>query len=148
MPISFACPTCRQTLQVSDAAAGRSGKCPHCKGPIVVPAATPAAPVAAFTAAPPQAMPVSSQAPLLSEFASAPRGGTLFHRVDALLKKHSPWSYVAAGGGALLVLLLFLMLLISLFSSGDSWTRAARYFPDQTNVVVSINTQDMLASGL
>jgi len=43
MPITFPCPTCRQQLTLSDAAAGRRGKCPHCKGEIVVPAAGPAA---------------------------------------------------------------------------------------------------------
>ena len=37
--ISFACPGCGKQLNVTDAAAGRSGKCPACKAGVVVPAA-------------------------------------------------------------------------------------------------------------
>lgn len=43
MPIAFACPFCQANISVSDAAAGRRGKCPHCKGTIVVPSPGPAA---------------------------------------------------------------------------------------------------------
>lgn len=43
MPIAFACPSCQANINVSDAAAGRRGKCPQCKGPIVVPSPGPAA---------------------------------------------------------------------------------------------------------
>ncbi len=41
MSIVFACPSCRAELTISDAAAGKTGKCPHCKGPITVPALKP-----------------------------------------------------------------------------------------------------------
>jgi hypothetical protein len=40
MSIVFYCPTCGQQLTLSDAAAGRQGKCPHCKGDITVPSAS------------------------------------------------------------------------------------------------------------
>jgi hypothetical protein len=56
MPIVFNCPTCREQLTLSDAAAGRRGKCPHCKGEIVVPAAGSAA-------APPAPPPLPGPAP-------------------------------------------------------------------------------------
>ena len=41
MSIVFACPSCRAELTISDVAAGKKGKCPHCKGPITVPALKP-----------------------------------------------------------------------------------------------------------
>jgi hypothetical protein len=56
MPITFHCPTCQAQLTLSDAAAGRRGKCPHCKGEIVVPTASSAA-------APPAPPPLPAAAP-------------------------------------------------------------------------------------
>jgi len=56
MPITFNCPTCQAQLTLSDAAAGRRGKCPHCKGEIVVPTASSAA-------APPAPPPLPPVAP-------------------------------------------------------------------------------------
>ena len=52
MPIVFRCPACAAELTLSDAAAGRRGKCPHCKGDIIVPSGT--APGAVTAGLPPQ----------------------------------------------------------------------------------------------
>ncbi len=38
--IRFFCPTCRAKIQAPDDNAGRSGHCPACKGPFIVPAAS------------------------------------------------------------------------------------------------------------
>jgi hypothetical protein len=76
MPIVFHCPACDAELTLSDAAAGRRGKCPHCKGDIIVPsgdgpaAPSPPPPGQAFTPDPPVA-PAAAQAPP----ASLPTGG-------------------------------------------------------------------------
>lgn len=37
MPIKFDCPTCAKKLSVSEALAGKRGKCPGCQNPLVVP---------------------------------------------------------------------------------------------------------------
>jgi len=57
MAITFICPSCRKQLQVSDGAAGRSGRCPHCQGALVVPSPTAIseAPTATWTGEPPRA---------------------------------------------------------------------------------------------
>jgi hypothetical protein len=39
MAIEFACTTCRQTVRVGDAAAGKKGKCPHCATILQIPQA-------------------------------------------------------------------------------------------------------------
>jgi hypothetical protein len=83
MPIIFNCPTCQAQLTLSDAAAGRRGKCPHCKGEIIVPTASPAVtapPPAAPAAAPtleisgvtiPAAAPVMAAPPVVPVMAAA-----------------------------------------------------------------------------
>ena len=86
MPIVFRCPACNAELTLSDAAAGRRGKCPHCKGDIIVPSAGAAAPSpppqagAAFTPKPPGAMPPSAlplpQGPYGSAAPLEPHRGT------------------------------------------------------------------------
>ncbi len=38
--ISFPCPACNHKLSVKDEFAGKRGTCPHCKKPMLVPAAT------------------------------------------------------------------------------------------------------------
>jgi hypothetical protein len=53
MPITFNCPSCQASLTLSDAAAGRRGKCPHCKAELVVPSPGVTAAPPPFTAAPP-----------------------------------------------------------------------------------------------
>jgi hypothetical protein len=40
MPIKFDCPSCHKKLSVSEAMAGRKGKCPGCQNPLVVPLAS------------------------------------------------------------------------------------------------------------
>jgi hypothetical protein len=74
MPIVFNCPSCQAQLTLSDAAAGRHGKCPHCKGEIVVPAASSAvvpAPPPQPTS-PPTALPPPLPEPVTLEIAAAP----------------------------------------------------------------------------
>jgi len=41
MPIAFRCPSCIKLITISDAAAGRPGKCPHCQAGLVVPRPAP-----------------------------------------------------------------------------------------------------------
>jgi len=53
MPITFNCPSCQASLTLSDAAAGRRGKCPHCKAELIVPSPGVTAAPPPFTAAPP-----------------------------------------------------------------------------------------------
>ncbi len=40
MSIRFECPECQSVLKIKDALAGTDGKCPKCKTPFVVPAAS------------------------------------------------------------------------------------------------------------
>lgn len=93
MAIIFNCSTCLKQLQVSDQAAGRSSKCPYCKGPITVPRS-----LAVAEGRPPAAARVPSPVAV----ASPPAG---LQRVGAGLKRFWPWAYIAAGGAALAVLL-------------------------------------------
>src|SRR5262245_39283457 len=65
MPIVFNCPTCQAQLTLSDAAAGRQGKCPHCKGEIVVPSSNGEVPAGA------PAVPSSASTPALHSPAAA-----------------------------------------------------------------------------
>ncbi|MCX7014558.1 MAG: zinc ribbon domain-containing protein [Candidatus Sumerlaeota bacterium] len=44
MPIRFNCPNCQSTLSIAEEHAGKTGKCPKCKGPVTVPAPPPQAP--------------------------------------------------------------------------------------------------------
>lgn len=57
MPIEFACSSCQQTVRVSDAAAGKKGKCPKCGSIMDIPVAGSAA-----SAAPARPQPASSPA--------------------------------------------------------------------------------------
>jgi hypothetical protein len=71
MPIVFRCPTCAAELTLGDTAAGRRGKCPHCKGDILVPGGTapgtppplPPQPDPAITANPPSVLPAAAAVP-------------------------------------------------------------------------------------
>src|SRR5262249_15999304 len=73
MPIVFPCPTCSAQLTLTDAASGRRGECPHCKGEMVVrrptapPLATPVLPSppapSLHVAAAPQAFPPAPPVP-------------------------------------------------------------------------------------
>ena len=90
MPITFSCPSCQASLTLSDAAAGRRGKCPHCKAELVVPSpgVTTAPPL--FTAAPPP--PPPPPLPPLPEMGydeplpqGAPPGNYQAHRGPAVL---------------------------------------------------------------
>ncbi|MCU0880274.1 MAG: hypothetical protein MUF06_21080 [Pirellulaceae bacterium] len=62
MPIEFACSSCRQTVRVADAAAGKKGKCPKCGTILDIPLASPAAP-AASPAAPARPKSAAASAP-------------------------------------------------------------------------------------
>src|SRR5262245_61202133 len=68
MPITFHCPACDAELTLSDAAAGRRGKCPHCKGDIIVPSGNEAAssnqPAAGITPNPPSSAAPAAPPPL------------------------------------------------------------------------------------
>lgn len=60
MPIVFNCPACNAELRINEAAAGRQGKCPHCKAPILVPSTVPPTPSSARSE-PPAAPPSSAK---------------------------------------------------------------------------------------
>jgi len=60
MVIQVTCSTCGSSFETADSNAGKTGKCPNCQNPIVIPAAQPQAAAAAPAAAPagaPQAAP-------------------------------------------------------------------------------------------
>ncbi len=44
MPIVFNCPHCGKQIKAPDGAAGKTGSCPACKGPCLVPAPPPPPP--------------------------------------------------------------------------------------------------------
>lgn len=148
MAIVFACPSCAKQLQVSDAAAGRSSKCPYCKGPITVPQAQPQA--MAVTASLPSALPATPAPPPppLATPASPGTAPPFLQRVDRGLKRFGPWGYVAAGVAALVVVLVLILLVVRLFAPGSGLDHASRYFPANTNLVVAANVDDILSSSL
>jgi hypothetical protein len=157
VPIVFNCPACAKQLQVSDAAAGRSSKCPYCKGPITVPQASQAvmaasrvpAPPAAITPSAPPPVPMRPAAPPPLPSAgvtSPPRFMQFVQRSNGFLKKFGPWGYVAAGVAGLLVFSLFVVAAVRLFGSSSGIDHASRYFPAKTNFIVAINSDDILGS--
>lgn len=46
MPILVTCPGCQKTIPIKDKYAGKKGACPHCRGPLMVPAVTAESPTA------------------------------------------------------------------------------------------------------
>jgi DNA-directed RNA polymerase subunit RPC12/RpoP len=70
MPIEFACSSCQQTVRVSDAAAGKKGRCPKCGSILDIPMASSAAPAAS---APAPARPKPTAVPAKPAAAAAPK---------------------------------------------------------------------------
>lgn len=133
-------------LQVSDAAAGRAGKCPHCKGAIQVPlASVPAAP-AAITSSPAPMAPAPAAAWPAAASAGPADGG--------FAKAKSPWPLVGAavGGGSLVVLAVLLIVLF--FAGGSGGSGVFRGFsvdpmlflPDNTQGIAVIRVDEFLNS--
>lgn len=46
MPILVTCPSCQKTIPIKEKYAGKKGACPHCRGPLMVPAVTAESPTA------------------------------------------------------------------------------------------------------
>lgn len=73
MAIEFPCAECSKLVRVAESAAGKKGRCPHCKAVVQIPAATPAAPAKPQPAAAPKpaAPPGPKRAPTKAPAASA-----------------------------------------------------------------------------
>jgi hypothetical protein len=78
--ITFTCPTCRQTLSVPEANAGKKGKCPQCGSILDIPMASPGDPFPA--AAPP---PLPGTAPV--DYAGTPQVEPATEDAESFLMK-------------------------------------------------------------
>ena len=77
MPIRVDCPSCRASFRVGEEHAGKRGKCPRCKEPILVPPA-------ARAPAPPE---VEPEEPEEYALANAPTAGAAARKVAAATAK-------------------------------------------------------------
>lgn len=131
MPITFACAGCAASLTVSDAAAGRSGKCPHCQGPILVPAGRALAQAVPQAVMPASALPIGGGA----SASAVPANGLGPAVALPNLRIHKDRRWVLLGVAA--VALLVFLGLLSMFFMGSSSPDAMRYLPDDFQVYMT-----------
>jgi hypothetical protein len=85
MPISFACPLCHKTYEVSDALAGKKGRCKQCSSVFQIPEARRTAPAPA---------PAPARAPgpdLFADVEPAPRPGVSAPSTEMINPSRAPW---------------------------------------------------------
>ena len=131
MPIAFTCPSCRRPLNVPDAMAGRSGKCPQCKSSIMVPQRSMAM-AGAISNRPMAASPMSGR---YVQTGAAPRvtGRSPWMKLSALVGLGS------AATAAALVGMLFL--------GGSGPIDPMAYLPDNCQAVVIVRMEELINSG-
>jgi len=127
MSIGFSCPKCGRSLSAPAGAVGKIIPCPTCGQMIGVPAGS------AGGTPPPLPQGTAGPQPWPQQ---APAGRT---------RSKTPLILACVGGGVLLVVAVVVGVILF---SGSGLSQAARYLPDDSNLVVSINLSSVVKSKL
>ena len=125
MSIGFSCPKCGRSVNAPSGAVGKIIPCPGCGQMIGVPAGP------AGAAPPPLPQGTAGPQPWPQQ---APAGRT---------RSRKPLILACVVGGVLLVVAVVVGVMLS---SGSGLSQAARYLPDDSNMVVSINLSSVVKS--